>query len=158
MKIGAVDFVQKPFEIEEMELKVEKALELKSPAESRSTTCGTPSRRTTTSTSIVGGSGALQQVLGVVTQGGHAATRRCMIKRRDGHGQGTDRRRDPPQLAAGRPQGVREGELRGAAGEPARIRIVRPREGRLHRAPTASASAGSSRPMAARCSSTKSAT
>ena len=29
MKIGAFDFVQKPFEIEEMELKIEKALELR---------------------------------------------------------------------------------------------------------------------------------
>ena len=29
MKIGAVDFVQKPFEIEEMELKIEKAIELR---------------------------------------------------------------------------------------------------------------------------------
>ena len=29
MKIGAFDYVQKPFEIEEMEVKVEKALELK---------------------------------------------------------------------------------------------------------------------------------
>jgi DNA-binding NtrC family response regulator len=31
MKIGAVDFVQKPFEIEEMELKIEKAIELRPP-------------------------------------------------------------------------------------------------------------------------------
>ena len=29
MKIGAVDFVQKPFEIEEMELKIEKAIEIR---------------------------------------------------------------------------------------------------------------------------------
>ena len=29
MKIGAFDYVQKPFEIEEMEVKIEKALELK---------------------------------------------------------------------------------------------------------------------------------
>src|SRR5512147_1629758 len=29
MKIGAFDFVQKPFEIEEMELKIEKAIELR---------------------------------------------------------------------------------------------------------------------------------
>ena len=29
MKIGAFDYVQKPFEIEEMELKIEKALELR---------------------------------------------------------------------------------------------------------------------------------
>ena len=29
MKVGAFDYVQKPFEIEEMELKIEKALELR---------------------------------------------------------------------------------------------------------------------------------
>ena len=29
MKIGAFDYVQKPFEIEEMEVKIEKALEMK---------------------------------------------------------------------------------------------------------------------------------
>jgi DNA-binding NtrC family response regulator len=29
MKIGAFDYVQKPFEIEEMEVKIEKALEAK---------------------------------------------------------------------------------------------------------------------------------
>ena len=39
-----------------------------------------------------------------------------------------------------------------------RERIVRPREGRLHRAPTRARSAASSRPRAARCSSTRSAT
>ena len=53
---------------------------------------------------------------------------------------------------------LREGELRGAAGEPARVRAVRSREGRLHRRRQAARSAASSRPTAARCSSTKSAT
>ena len=50
MKIGAFDYVQKPFEIEEMELKIEKALEHPPPASTRSTTCATRSRTSTTST------------------------------------------------------------------------------------------------------------
>ncbi len=49
MKIGAFDYVQKPFEIEEMELKVEKALEHRT-SSTRSNTCATPSRTSTTST------------------------------------------------------------------------------------------------------------
>ena len=77
--------------------------------------------------------------------------------RRNRHRQGADRQRDPSQLAARGAQ-LRQGELRGAAGEPARIGTVRPRKGRVHRAPTGSASAASNRPTAARCSSTRSAT
>ena len=52
--------------------------------------------------------------------------------RRNGHRQGADCRRDPPQLAARGAQ-LRQGQLRGAAGEPARVGAVRPREGRVHR-------------------------
>ncbi len=65
MKIGAFDYVQKPFEIEEMELKVEKAIEhrrLKHEIEYLRHTQGDiyDFER------IVGASGALQSVLGIV--------------------------------------------------------------------------------------------
>src|SRR3954463_12409990 len=65
MKIGAFDFVQKPFEIEEMELKIEKALEL------RHLKYQVDSLRHTQQDiydfdRIVGASGALQQVLTIV--------------------------------------------------------------------------------------------
>ena len=50
MKIGAFDYVQKPFEIEEMEVKIEKALEHAAPASTSSTTSATRSRTSTTST------------------------------------------------------------------------------------------------------------
>lgn len=65
MKIGAVDFVQKPFEIEEMEMKVEKAIELRRLKHQveylRDTQVGHYDFDR-----IVGASGALQQVLGIV--------------------------------------------------------------------------------------------
>lgn len=65
MKIGAIDFVQKPFEIEEMEMKVEKAIEvrrLKHQVEYlRDAQLGHYDFDR-----IVGASGALQQVLGIV--------------------------------------------------------------------------------------------
>ncbi len=61
-------------------------------------------------------------------------------------------RRSPPRR---RP--VRRAELRRDPGEPAGIRAVRPREGRLHAARSPAASASSRRPTAARCCSTRSA-
>jgi Nif-specific regulatory protein len=65
MKIGAFDFVQKPFEIEEMELKIEKAIEL------RHLKYQVDYLRHTQQDiydfdRIVGASGALQQVLSIV--------------------------------------------------------------------------------------------
>ena len=65
MKIGAFDFVQKPFEIEEMELKVEKALEhrrLKHEIEYLRHT----QQDIYDFDRIVGASGALQSVLAIV--------------------------------------------------------------------------------------------
>jgi len=65
MKFGAFDYVQKPFEIEEMELKIEKALEMR-----RLRNEVDYLRHTQNDIyefdSIVGSSGALQKVLGVV--------------------------------------------------------------------------------------------
>ena len=77
--------------------------------------------------------------------------------RRVGHRQGADRARDSLQLAA-RQEAVREGQLRGAAREPDRVRAVRLREGRVHRRAGSARRAASSWPRAARCSSTRSAT
>ena len=66
MKIGAFDYVQKPFEIEEMEVKIEKALEQRRlQARAR---LPPPHRSRTSTTSIASSapSGALQRVLDVV--------------------------------------------------------------------------------------------
>ena len=130
MKHGAFDYVQKPFEIEEMEVKVEKALELKRLRNEldylRNEQPGNlrlrPHRRRQRRAAARAGGGP---------QGGQEQLHRA-DSRRNRHRQGTDRRRHPPQLAALGPQ-LRQGQLRRAAGEPARIGTVRPREGRVHR-------------------------
>src|SRR6476620_8942167 len=65
MKIGAFDYVQKPFEIEEMEVKIEKALELKR-LRHELDYLRNEQQETYDFEKIVGNSDALQRVLGVV--------------------------------------------------------------------------------------------
>ena len=65
MKIGAFDFVQKPFEIEEMEHKIEKAIELKH-LQYQVDYLRTSQQDMYDFDRIVGASGALQHVLGIV--------------------------------------------------------------------------------------------
>ncbi len=63
---------------------------------------------------------------------GHRHARHRLHRGRDRHRQGADRLRDPLPGQAAR-QAVRRAELRGDAGEPARVGAVRPQEGRVHR-------------------------
>ena len=79
-----------------------------------------------------------------------------LAPRRDRHRQGPRRRAPAPALAAPR-AAVRHRELRRPARDPGRERAVRPREGRLHRAPSSAPPGASRSPTAARCSSTRSA-
>jgi DNA-binding NtrC family response regulator len=65
MKIGAFDFVQKPFEIEEMELKIEKAVELRH-LKHQVDYLRHEQQDIYDFDHIVGASGALQQVLSIV--------------------------------------------------------------------------------------------
>src|SRR4026209_570064 len=65
MKVGAFDYVQKPFEIEEMELKIEKALELRRMRHELDYLRHTQ-QDIYNFEHIIGSSGALQRVLGVV--------------------------------------------------------------------------------------------
>src|SRR5689334_2676624 len=65
MKIGAFDYVQKPFEIEEMEVKIEKALELKRMKNELDYLRGTQ-QDIYDFNRIVGSSAALQKVLDIV--------------------------------------------------------------------------------------------
>jgi len=65
MKIGAFDYVQKPFEIEEMELKIEKALEMRR-MRHEIDYLRHSQNDIYEFDSIVGSSGALQKVLGIV--------------------------------------------------------------------------------------------
>src|ERR687883_1390597 len=65
MKAGAFDYVQKPFEIEEMEVKIEKALEMRRVKTDLEYLRGTQ-QDLYDFDKIVGSSGALEKVLGVV--------------------------------------------------------------------------------------------
>jgi two-component system response regulator AtoC len=67
MKIGAVDFVQKPFEIEEMELKIDKAIELRH-LKHQVDYLRHAQQEHHEFDRIVGASGALRQVLSMVTK------------------------------------------------------------------------------------------
>ena len=98
MKIGAFDYVQKPFEIEEMELKIAKAIEhrrLKHEIEYLRHT----QQDIYDFDRIVGASGALQSVLDGREEGRQEQYDGA-DPRRNGDRQGAHRRRDPPQLAA----------------------------------------------------------
>ena len=129
MKIGAFDFVQKPFEIEEMELKIEKAIELRH-LKYQVDYLRHEQQDIYDFDRIVGASGALQQVLGIVKKVARSNST-ILIRGETGTGK---------ELIAGAihhnslraSKRVRQGQLRGAAGEPARVRAVRPREGRVH--------------------------
>ena len=155
MKIGAFDYVQKPFEIEEMELKVEKAIEHRRlqardripPPHAAGHLRFRPHRRRERRAAI--GAVDCQESREEQHDGAHP--------RRNGHRQGAHRRRDSPQLAARRPQ-LRQGQLRGAARRTCSSPSSSDTRRAPSRAPTSSASAASSRPTAARSSSTRSAT
>src|ERR1700675_4767006 len=73
MKIGAFDYVQKPFEIEEMEVKIEKALELKRLKHELEYLRGTQSDIYDFD-KIVGASPGLQRVLDIVKKGAKSHT------------------------------------------------------------------------------------
>ena len=92
MKIGAFDYVQKPFEIEEMEVKIEKALEVKRLKHELDYLRGTQ-QDIYEFDKIVGSSAALQHVLDIVEEG-REEQHHGAHSRRNGHRQGADRRRD----------------------------------------------------------------
>ena len=96
MKIGAFDFVQKPFEIEEMELKIEKAIELRH-LKYQVDYLRHEQQDIYDFDRIVGASGALQSGADH-RQEGRAQQLDDADPRRNGHRQGAHRRRDSPQL------------------------------------------------------------
>ncbi len=98
MKIGAFDYVQKPFEIEEMEVKVEKALEMRRMRHELEYLRHTQNDIYQFD-SIVGSSGALKQRARHRAQG-RQEQHDHPHPRRDGHRQGAHRGGHPPQLAA----------------------------------------------------------
>ena len=100
MKHGAFDYVQKPFEIEEMEVKVEKALELKR-LRHELDYLRHEQQESYDFERIVGGSDAAAEGAGRRAQGRQEQFDGA-DSRRDRHRQGAHRRRHPSQLAARR--------------------------------------------------------
>ena len=130
MKIGAFDFIQKPFEIEEMELRIDKALEhrrLKHEIDYL--------RHTQPDIydfdRIVGASGALQRVLNIVRKVAQSNTT-VLIRGETGTGKRADCVGDSPQLGSGKSE-LCPCQLRRASRKLAGVRTIRPREGGVHR-------------------------
>ena len=130
MRAGAFDFVQKPFEIEEMELKIAKALELRQ-MQHQIDYLRHAQGDIYEFDRIIGSSGALEKVLEVVRKVAKSNTT-VLVRGETGTGKELVAGAIHHNSHARRPQ-LHQGQLRRAAGEPARIRALRTREGRVHR-------------------------
>ena len=100
MQVGAFDYVQKPFEIEEMEVKVEKALEVRR-MQHQIDYLRHAQGDIYDFDRIIGSSGALERVLAVVRKVAKSNTT-VLVRGEDGHRQGAHRGRHSSQLAARR--------------------------------------------------------
>ena len=155
MKAGAFDYVQKPFEIEEMEVKVAEGAR----APSHAARDRLPAPRAGRHLRVRQHHRVERRAVGRARRGeeGRQEQHHRARARRDRHRQGAHRRRRPPQLAAqrraasSRSTAPRSRRTCSRASSSATRRAPSP-------APTSSASAASSRPTAARSSSTRSAT
>ena len=130
MKLGARDYLQKPFEVDELLAIARRAIEdqrarlgLRYLLDERDVEFG--------HYGIVGNSRAVRELLARAER--VAESRSTVLHhRRDRHRQGAGRARDPrPQRAAR--HAPHQGELRRDSGDAARVRAVRPRARRLHR-------------------------
>ena len=155
MKAGAFDYVQKPFEIEEMEVKIDKALELRRLRHQLDYLKHTQNDIYDFDR-IIGSGGALARVLSVVRKVAKSNTT-VLVRGETGTGK---------ELVARAPSTSTRPDRRGTSSRSTARRSRRtcssPSCSDTRRgpspAPTSSGSAASSRPTAARCFSTKSAT
>ena len=153
IKMGAFDFVEKPLSLEKTVLVVRNALRQRDlEAENRALRATRRSRSTRWSARAPAMRQLREQVAMAAPTNG-----RVLIYGENGTGKELVARtihqtQPPPQRA------VRRGELRGDSRGADRVRAVRPRQGRVHRRGGRQARAASSRPTAARSSSTRSAT
>ena len=143
MKLGAADFVTKPFEIDALRIKIRQLFERRALEE-----------EVVRLRDEVAGKSRLGRLIGhsEVMRGRlphHRARRDGALERadhrRERHRQGTRRARDPRSRAAPR-RALRRGQLRGDPGDADGERTLRPREGLLHRRPRSAHRALRSRP------------
>ncbi len=131
LKQGAFDYVTKPIDPDELSHLVRRAIEQRRLEHENDAAEASPSKVSCPVDAIVGESATMQKVLELVR---HVAKTDATVldPRGERHRQGTDRPRHareqrPPLLSH------RSGQLRRDPREPARERVVRSREGRVHR-------------------------
>ena len=154
MRAGAIDFVVKPVGAERLLVSLRNAMATRALegelARMKRSRGGTLSFK-----DIITRSAKMRAVLQRRAEErglGHPGAGRGRVRRR----QGVDRAGDP-RLGRAQGQALRRGQLRRAAGEPRRIRSCSATRRAPSPAPPSATTANSSRPRAARCSSTRSA-
>ena len=130
MKLGAVDFVQKPFFRDELLMRVRSRRRSGGSSRARSTCCSGRTSPTPRSTALVGESTAMARVKDLIHRAADAPGT-VLITGETGTGKELAARAIHAGSAARR-QGFRRRQLRGADGVAARGRTVRPCEGRVH--------------------------
>ena len=130
MKLGAFDYLAKPFDPEELRLAVTRALERRSlRQENLHLKLAVSSKYRLDN--MIGSSARMQQVYRLIAQCA-ATNTTVLITGESGTGKELIARAHPSQQPA-QGQAVRGRQLQRAVGEPARKRALRPRQGRLHR-------------------------
>ena len=151
-RLGAYDFIEKPLSLEKTLLTVTRALEHGRLERENAALRAQLDERT----EIIGDS-AVDAGAARADRHRRAQQRPRAHPRRERQRQGAGGPRHPRAVGAPR-AALRGGQLRGHPRGADRVRAVRPRAGRVHRAPWRAGAASSSSPTAARCSSTRSAT
>ena len=154
VKLGAFDYITKPFEIEQLVLVIDKALSEQA-LRSEVARLREEVARSVRFENIIGRSRAMQEVFAPHPAGGGLAGQRA-DHRRIGHRQGAGGP-GPPRPQPARQPPVRGGQLRRHPRDPAGERAVRLQARGVHRRQDRQGRACSSRPTAAPSSSTRSA-
>ena len=130
IRVGAFDYVVKPCPLGELEVRIQRAIERRA-LRQRASLLERGLTPADLGRSFVGESAAFRQVLQLVERVAPADST-VLITGETGVGQGDRGEADPRAQPPPRPA-VRGGRVRGAAGEPAAERAVRPRARRVHR-------------------------
>ena len=132
IKHGALDYLVKPFRIDDLEAVVQKALDhlAQKARKDGGRTGGRPGGHRVHHRRVPGHEKGLCQ-----DPAGRAQRQHRALNRRERHRQGTGGPgHPPPQPPPG--QGIRAGGLLRPGGDPAGVRTLRPRQGLLHRGPS----------------------